>query len=146
MPPHYLIKPSVETKFRIDYDWWKTSRDDLNVYLLTHLSQQQQAYLQDVDLQKVFDYVHPETGEVFQLDALRLAIQASSKQDDFITEHIGLIDSVFRAFLVNGNRPLNARELAKITGRGAATILKTIGGIRIYRGIRPCQPNPDDED
>lgn len=146
MPPNYLIKPSVETKFCIDYDWWETSRDDLNVYLLTHLSQQQQAYLQDVDLQKVFDYVHPETGEVFQLDALRLAIQTSSKQDDFITEHIGLIDSVFRAFLVNGNQPLNAQELAKITGRGAATILKTIGGIRIYRGIRPCQSSPDGED
>lgn len=139
MPPHYLIKPSVETKFCIDYDWWETSRDDLNVYLLTHLSQRQRDSLEHRDLQEVFDYVHPETGEVFQLDALELAIQESAKRDDFITEHIGLIDSVFRAFLVNGNQPLNARELAEITGRAAATILKTIGGIRIYRGIRPCQ-------
>lgn len=140
MPSNYLIKPSVETKFCIDYDWWKTSRDDLNVYLLTHLSQQQRANLEDRDLQKVFDYVHPETGEVFQLDALGLAIQESAKRNDFITEHIGLIDSVFRAFLVNDNQPLNAQELAAITGREAATILKTIGGIRIYRGIRPYQP------
>ena len=138
MPPHYLIKPSVETKFCIDYDWWETSRDDLNVYLLTHLSQRQRDSLEHQDLQEVFDYVHPETGEVFQLDALELALQESAKRDDFITEHIGLIDSVFRAFLVNGNQPLNARELAEITGRAAATILKTIGGIRIYRGIRPC--------
>ena len=140
MPPNYLIKPSVETKFCIDYDWWETSRDDLSVYLLTHLSQRQRDSLEHRDLQEVFDYVHPETGEVFQLDALELAIQESAKRDDFITEHIGLIDSVFRAFLVNGNQPLNARELAEITGRAAATILKTIGGIRIYRGIRPCQP------
>ena len=140
MPPNYLIKPSVETKFCIDYDWWETSRDDLNVYLLTHLSQRQRDSLEHRDLQEVFDYVHPETGEVFQLDALELALQESAKRDDFITEHIGLIDSVFRAFLVNGNQPLNARELAEITGRAAATILKTIGGIRIYRGIRPCQP------
>lgn len=139
MPPNYLIKPSVETKFCIDYDWWKTSRDDLNVYLLTHLSQHQQANLEDRNLQEVFDYVHPETGEVFQLDTLGLAIQESARRDDFITEHIGLIDSVFRAFLVNDNQPLNAQELAAITGREAATILKTIGGIRIYRGIRPCQ-------
>lgn len=143
MPPNYLIKPSVETKFCIDYDWWKTSRDDLNVYLLTHLSQQQQANLEDRNLQEVFDYVHPETGEVCQLDALGLAIQESAKRDDFITEHIGLIDSVFRAFLVNDNRPLNAQELAEITGREAAIILKTIGGIRIYRGIRPCQPGDE---
>ena len=145
MPPNYLIKPSVETKFCIDYDWWETSRDDLNVYLLTHLSQQQRANLEHRDLQEVFDYVHPETGEVFQLDALGLAIRESAKRDDFITEHIGLIDSVFRAFLVNGNQPLNARELAEITGRAAATILKTIGGIRIYRGIRPCQPDVEAE-
>ena len=140
MTPNYLIKPGIKTKFCIDYNWWKTSRDDLNVYLLTHLSQQQQANLEHLDLQEVFDYVHPKTGEVFQLDALGLAIRESAKQADFITEHIGLIDSVFRAFLVNGNQPLNAQQLAAITGREAATILKTIGGIRIYRGIRPCQP------
>ena len=144
MPSNYLIKPGVDTKFYIDYDWWKTSRDDLDVYLRTHLSQQQQARLEHVDLQEVFDYVHPETGEVFQLDALRLAIQESARRDDFITGHIGLIDSVFRALLVSGNHPLNARELADITGRGASTILKTIGGIRIYRGIRPCPPRGDE--
>jgi len=74
------------------------------------------------------------------LDALGLAIQEAAKQPNFITEHIGLIDSVFRAFLVNGNRPLDALELAEITGREASTILKTIGGVRIYRGIRPYQP------
>ncbi len=140
MPPNYLIKLNVETKFYIDYEWWKTSRDDLNVYLLTHLSPQQRANLEHLDLQEVFDYVHPETGEVFRLDALGLAIQESAKQPNFITEHIGLIDSVFRAFLVNGNRPLDALELAEITGRAASTILKTIGGVRIYRGIRPYQP------
>lgn len=140
MPSNFLIKPSLETLFYIDYDWWETSRDDLNIYLMTHLSQEQRDNLEDVDNDEIFDYVHPETGEVFQLDALGLAIQESAKNEEFITEHISLIDSVFRAFLVNDNRPLNAKELAEITGRDANTILKTIGGIRVYRGIRPYQP------
>ena len=137
MPLNYLIKPSVETKFYIDYQWWEQSRDDLHVYLFTHLSPEQQQSLESKDLAEVFDYVDPETGEVFQMDTLRLAIRESAARDDFITGHIGLIDSVFRALLVNGNQPLNALELAALTGRDASTILKTIGGVRVYRGIRP---------
>jgi len=31
------------------------------------------------------------------------------------------------------------RELEEETGRDARTILKTIGGIRVYRGIRPIE-------
>lgn len=133
----FLIKPSVDTKFYIDYEWWEQSRDDLQVYLLTHLSQEQRQSLRDRDLREVFDYVHPETGEVFQLDTLRLAIKQSSKGENFVGENIGLIDSVFRALLVNGNQPLSALELGDVTGRDPEKILKTIGGIRIYRGIRP---------
>ena len=141
MALNYLIKPSVETKFYIDYDWWEQSRDDLQLYLLTHLSPEQQETLHDRDLRQVYDYVHPETGEVFQLDSLRLAIRESSKGEAFIGESIGLIDSVFRALLVNSNQPLSARELGELTGRDPEKILKTIGGVRIYRGIRPHRPS-----
>ncbi len=137
MTLNYLIKPNVETKFYIDFDWWEQSRDDLQIYLLTHLTPEQQQTLEDRNLDEVFDYVDPETGEVFQVDTLRLAIRESAKREDFISAHIGLIDSVFRALLVNGNKPLSAIELAEVTRRNAATILKTIGGVRIYRGIRP---------
>lgn len=140
MPPSFLIKPSLKTKFYIDYEWWETSRDDLNVYLMTHLGQEHREKLEELNSDEIFDYIHPETGEVLQLDALGLAIQESAKHEDFITEHISLIDSVFRSFLVHDNRPLNAQELSEITGRDAKTILKTIGGMRVYRGIRPYQP------
>ena len=141
MSLNYLIKPSVETRFSIDYDWWDSSRDDLHVYLLTHLTDEQQSRLENRELHEVFDYVDPETGEVFQLDQLDVALRESAGRDDFITGHIGLIDSVFRALLVNGNQPLNALELSEITGRSAETILKTIGGMRVYRGIRPYHPD-----
>lgn len=140
MSLNYLIKPSIRTKFRIDYEWWESSRDDLQVYLLTHVTREQQARLEQQDLHESFDYIDPQTGEVFQLDNLGLAIRESSQREDFLGEQIGLIDCVFRALLVNGNQPLNPLELAEITGRDAGTILKTIGGVRIYRGIRPHHP------
>lgn len=137
MPLNYLIKPNVETKFYIDYEWWEQSRDDLHIYLLTHLTPEQQQTLENRNLDEEFDFVDPETGEVFQVDTLRFAIRESAKREDFISAQIGLIDSVFRALLVNGNKPLSAIELAELTRRNPATILKTIGGVRIYRGIRP---------
>ncbi len=137
MSLNFLSKPTVETKFYIDYSWWEQSRDDLNVYLLTHLTQEQQQQLEARDLREVFDYVHPESGEVFQLDAIGVAIREAARRDDFIGGKMALIDSVFRALLFKGNQPLSVRELAAITGREASTILKTIGGLRVYRGIRP---------
>ena len=78
MSRNYLIKPTVKTKFYIDYSWWENSPDDLQVYLLTHLTPEQQQALANQDLSEVFDYVDPETGEIFQLDRLSLAIQESS--------------------------------------------------------------------
>jgi hypothetical protein len=50
-----------------------------------------------------------------------------------------VVDSIFRVFLANGNQPLSARELERIIGRPASTILKTLSGGRIYKGIRPVE-------
>ena len=102
MPLNYLIKPNVETKFYIDYDWWEQSRDDLQIYLLTHLTPEQQQTLANTNLDEEFDYVDPETGEVFKVDTLRLAIRESARREDFISEHIGLIDSVFSRLVDQG--------------------------------------------
>ncbi len=83
------------------------------------------------------DYIDPETAEVTQLDELGLAIQQAAEEPDFIISQASLVDSIFRVFLANGNIPLTPRELADRTGRSATTILKTLGGLRVYKGIRP---------
>jgi len=143
MALNFLIKPNIDTKFTIDYSWWENSREDLHIYLLTHLSPEQQQALKERNLHEVLDYVHPETGEVSRLDPLDVAIRESAQREGFINEHIGLIDNVFRALLLHGNKPLSVRDLAAITGRNPNTILKTIGGSHVYRGIRPYrQPSP----
>ncbi|MBI5669195.1 MAG: hypothetical protein HZC41_14415 [Chloroflexi bacterium] len=135
--PSSLVKPTLDTKFHIDYSWWDRSGDDLRVYLLSHLLPEQRDRLSQIEAGSMVDYIDPETGEVKQLDELGLAIQQAAKDPNFINPHTSLVDSVFRVFLANGNIPLSPRELAERTGRPAQTILKTFSGSTVYRGIRP---------
>lgn len=137
--PSAKLKPTLDTKFHIDYDWWDKENNDLRSYMLTHLPSDLREKFADGNEEKVIDYIDPETGEVFQLDELGLAIQEAAKREDFINLQTSLVDSVFRVFLANGNTPRTPQELEEETGREAKTILKTFGGLRIYRGIRPIQ-------
>lgn len=137
--PSLLLKPTLKTKFHIDYDWWERENNDLRSYMLTHLPADLREKFNENEEDRVVDYIDPQTGEVFRLDELGLAIQEAAKRDDFINPQTSLVDSVFRVFLVNGNQPRTPEELEDDTGRDASTILKTFGGIRVYRGIRPLQ-------
>ncbi|XWX04744.1 hypothetical protein VZO05_04140 [Aggregatilineales bacterium SYSU G02658] len=135
--PSTIVKPTLDTLFHIDYSWWERSEEDLRQYLLTHLPPERRDQFTAHETSERIDYIDPETAEVRQLDALESAIQDAARQPDFINPQTSLIDSVFRVFLANGNRPCTPRELAEITGRSAETILKTIGSLRVYKGLRP---------
>jgi hypothetical protein len=135
--PSVLVKPQLDTKFHIDYDWWERSREDLRIYLLSHLMPEQRERVSQSEHNHVIDYIDPDTGEVFQLDELQHAIQTAANDPNFINEQTSLVDSVFRVFLRNNNTPLTPHELERIIHRPAETILKTFSGIRIYKGIRP---------
>ncbi|HLV36313.1 MAG TPA: hypothetical protein VKY59_14395 [Spirillospora sp.] len=144
--PSILVKPTLDTKFYIDYSWWDRSTDDLRMYLLSHVLPEQRDRLINAEAGSVIDYIDPETGEVFQLDELQLAIRQAAEDPNFINPQTSLVDSVFRVFLANGNQPLSPRELAEATGRSASTILKTFSGTRIYKGIRPYTPETASDD
>jgi hypothetical protein len=60
-----------------------------------------------------------------------------AKQPEFLTEHTTLVDAVFRTLLANGNMPMSPNELAKHLGRPAETILRTLAGNTVYKGLRP---------
>ncbi|MEL6525582.1 MAG: hypothetical protein AAFQ07_07725 [Chloroflexota bacterium] len=137
--PSAVLKPQLDTKFQIDYDWWERENNDLRAYMLTHLPPDLREKFDEDEEDSEVDYVDPVTGEVQQLDKLGLAIQEAASRDDFINPQTSLVDSVFRVFLSNGNTPRTPEELADDTERDARTILKTFGGIRVYRGIRPIQ-------
>jgi hypothetical protein len=121
----------------VDYDWWQTSSEDLRTYLLSHLPQEQRDRLSQSVEGRIVDYINPDTGEVQQLDEVGIAIQNAASDPNFINPQISLVDSIFRVFLVNGNVPQSPNELAARIGRPAQTILKTLSGGRIYKGIRP---------
>ncbi|NWF68657.1 MAG: hypothetical protein HXY40_06200 [Chloroflexi bacterium] len=135
--PSPIVKPTLDTKYHIDYSWWERSGEDLRTYLISHLLPEQRDRLTQIKEERVVDFVHPDTGEVFQLDELGLAIQTAAKDSSFINPYISLVDSIFRVFLANNNTPLSPRELAEQTGRQASLILKTLSGARVYKGIRP---------
>ena len=54
-----------------------------------------------------------------------------------MSQNMALVDSVFRILLSNGNRPTTPEELGEILNRPASTILRTLSGVRVYKGIRP---------
>lgn len=110
--PSGLIKPTLMTRYHIDYSWWERSGDDLRTYLLSHLPVEQREKLSAVPDNALIEYIDPETGEVFELDQLRLALQTAAKEPGFINPQSSVVDSIFRVFLSNGNVPLNSDELS----------------------------------
>lgn len=131
------VKPTLDTKFHIDYDWWKREGRELHVYLLSHLQPEQRAYFEtNRDLDEV-DWIDPVTAEVRRVNALEKAIQDASQEVDFITKHTSLVDAVFRVFLANSNGPLTPIDLGERIGRPPMTILRTLSGANVYKGLRP---------
>ena len=132
-------KPDLETKFHIDFDWWEREGRDLRVYLQSHLCPECKVTYSNHRGSGEVDWIDPDTAEVTRVDALWQSLRTHcSQRPDFITENIPLTDAVFRVFLANGNAPLSPIELHEILGRYTSeVILRTLGGQRIYQGIRP---------
>ena len=134
-----LVKPTLQTKFHIDFDWWSQMDNDWRVYLQSLLcAEHQQAYA-ETDVDEMIDWVDPDTAEIQQVDGIRnILITHCAQQPGFITDYTTLVDAVFRVFLSNGNIPLSSVELAERLSRPSQTIIRTLAGPRVYRGIRPC--------
>ena len=84
------------------------------------------------------DLVDPNTGEVHQVDGFQYLIRAYFNRlpEDFIT-HASLVDATFCVLLANANQPMSAREIAERIHRPAEVVVRTLGGAKIYQGIRP---------
>ncbi len=133
-----LIKPGLTTKFRVDFEWWKSQDRNWRNWLVAFMcSKHQELFIQSTDAQEM-DLVNPETGEVTRGDGLiQTLVEHCAMQEGFISPNAPLVDSVFKVFIVNRNQPLNAIELAERIGKPADTILRTIGTTKVYKGIRP---------
>jgi hypothetical protein len=131
------IKPTLDTKFHIDYDWWNRNEQELRIYLLSHLEPDQRTFFVEHRDTEEIDWIDPVTAEVKKIDALQRALHEASQKPGFITAHTSLVDAVFRVFLANNNQPLTPVELGEKIGRPPMTILRTLTGGTVYKGIRP---------
>lgn len=136
-----LAKPTLDTLFHIDYDWWTRHGIRIDIELRSHLCPEHQAVFGDTEGSGKLDWVDERTGEVTQINGLQHIIQVHcSKQPDYIGQGLSLVNAVFRVFLANGNTPLNCRRLSETVGHTPETILRTLSGARVYKGIRPVNP------
>ena len=134
-----MLKPTVETPFQIDFDWWKETDRSWRVHLRSCLCEEHQELYADLSGDEEVDWVDPETAEVQSVDGLQhILISHCAQEEQFITEYTTLTEALFRLFLSNGNQPLSPNELGEALDRQPQKILQTISGPRVYKGIRPA--------
>jgi len=134
------IRPTEQTKFHIDFEWWNQEGRNFRTSLRSHLCSECQERFQSYDEAELVDWIDAETAEVSQVDGLWHSLRTCcSLKPDYVSERTPLTTAIFRTFLANGNEPLTSRELADELHRPAETILRTIGGFRVYSGIKPVQ-------
>lgn len=133
-----LVKPTLQTPFHIDFDWWKQHDSNWRVYLLGCLCAEHQQSLGNNNTDTFIDWIDPDTAEVQRVDGLQhILMNHCAKLEGFVTNYTSLVDAVFRTLLANGNAPLTPEELSQQLNRPAMTILLTLTGLRVYKGIRP---------
>jgi hypothetical protein len=135
-----LVIPLIDTPFFIDFNWWKAHNSDWHVDLFSCLCAEHQLQMANLDLNETIDWIDPETAEVNQVNGLQqILITHCARQAGFLTDHTTLVDAVFKILLANGNTPMSPNELGQRLGRPADTILRTLGGHTVYKGLRPHQ-------
>ena len=133
-----LVKPTVQTHFHIDFNWWQQRDRDWRVFLQNLLCQEHQQAFAELPEDHMVDFVDPVTAEVQRVDGLQhVLITHCAKREGFISPHTTLVDAIFRIFLASGNVPMTPSELAQQLGRPPDLILRVLTGERIYRGLRP---------
>ncbi len=133
------LKPDINTKFHIDFDWWKRQNRNFRIHLRSHLCPEcQESYTTHRDTEEI-DWIDPDTAEVRRVDGLWQALRTCcSRKPNYMTDSTPLTDAVFRVFLANDNTPLSAIELSEAIGRKTPeTILTTLARRKVYLGIRP---------
>jgi hypothetical protein len=132
------IKPTLDTKFHIDFEWWQKTKQALKIDLNSHACAEVQEQYDDQP-HKTFDWIDPDTGQVFNIDLMWYLVHTHcSQQPDFIDSRMPLTTAIFCTFIANDNTPLTAVEIyERLQKKTPELILGTIGGRKVYKGIRP---------
>jgi len=132
------VRPTTQTHFHIDFNWWAEQDRDWRVFLQSLLCPEHQLAFAELPGDHMVDFVDPLTAEVQRVEGLQhVLITHCAKQVGFISPHTTLVDAIFRTFLASGNMPMTSMELSQQSGRSPDLILRVMTGERIYRGLRP---------
>ena len=141
-----LLKPTIQTPFHIDFAWWEQNDRDWHVFLRSLLCPEHQQTFNDMEVDSLIDWIDPITAEVKPVDGIQHALMSHcAQQPDFVNAHTSVVEAAFRIFLVNGNQPMSPMDMSKSLNRPAETILRTLSGARIYRGLRPVSASRPEE-
>jgi hypothetical protein len=133
------VRPTTQTHFHIDFNWWQERDRDWRVFLQNLLCPEHQQAFAELPEDHLVDFIDPVTAEVQRVDGLQhVLITHCAKRDGFISPNTTLVDAIFRIFLASGNIPMTPIELSQQSGRSADLILRVLTGERIYRGLRPA--------
>jgi hypothetical protein len=135
-------RPDINTKFHIDFDWWKNKGQNFRIFLQSHLCSECRTQYATFSHPEEIDWIDPDTAEVTRVDGLWQSLRTCcSQKPDYITETTPLTAAVFRVFLANDNTPLSPVELYQITHKKSPEIiLRTLAGKEVYQGIKPVMP------
>ncbi len=134
------VRPTLNTKYHIDFDWWTEQNLDFRSFLSSQLCDDCQKKYANPRASELVDWVDPVTAEVKRVDALWQALKSCcSKRPDYIADNAPLTTAVLRVFLANDNTPLSPEELAEYLENrfSGETILRALSRGAVYRGIKP---------
>ncbi len=132
-------RPTVDTKFHIDMEWWEENQRDIRVYIRDMLCPECRMAYEAGGSSDEVDWVDEQTGEVNRVDSLWHSLRTCcSKRPNYITPNMPIVEAVFRTFLANGNKPLSVNELYELLDRRPPQILlRILTAGPVYMGIRP---------
>lgn len=136
----HIVRPTLNTPFHIDFSWWQEHDRNWRSFLYSLLCPEHQRQIDPRTEIQTFDWVDPETAEVYRMDQLQYYLSTHcAKQPDFLSERYPLVERIFRLFLAHGNTPMTPKEIAAHLNQSPMTILRVLSAPQAYRGIRPVR-------
>ncbi|MBT3321422.1 MAG: hypothetical protein HN392_03960 [Anaerolineae bacterium] len=133
-----LMKPTLDTPYHIDFDWWQNNERNWRVYLRSLMCAEHREIFTVWQNGDMIDWIDPTTAEVKVVDGMQHTLMTHcALLPGFLTEKTTLVEAVFRLFVIKGNKPMTLREVAHELKRPEMTILRTLAGARVYHGLRP---------
>lgn len=134
-------RPTVDTLFHIDWDWWQANDRNYRLFLYEQLCEDCRRRFPNPMAVEEVDWIDPRTAEVTRADALQMCMRTRCiHEPGFINESLPVAAAVFRVYLMNGNQPASANDLHQfLPWRSADTILRVIADREVRYGIRAAR-------